>query len=161
MTQLEEQLAEALALLHRMRDCEAVKQVLVVYARALDERNWELLKSCFTPDAVIEGSIDTLKIDLALARTQRLAVQYARTMHYLTNHNVTVTGDCATSNCYVFAGHWKGDPPGTPHPDDLFGGVEYADELKRIDGRWYIDYRRVVAGWRLGPQPHEMRRPAQ
>lgn len=148
------------AMVQALRDKEDIKEVIATYARALDGRDWELLKSCFTHDATIEGSVDTLSADQALSRSQRLAVQYVKTMHHLANQTVRIDGDSAEARTYVFAGHWKGDPPGTPHPEDLFGGVEYVDTLIRREGRWSIHHRRVLPIWRTGPRPAEMVRAA-
>src|SRR5689334_9565957 len=94
--------------LQGMQDIEQIKNVVVAYARALDGRDWSALRNCFTADAIIEGSIDTLPIDKVLERSQRLAVQYTVTMHYISNQTVELSGDTAIVDSYMMACHWKG-----------------------------------------------------
>jgi len=150
-----------IAAIREIQDREAVRQVIVSYARALDGRDWDALSACFTADAIVEGSIDTLPIDQVLARSQRLAIQYGLTMHYLANQTVTLAGDEAVADTYLFAGHWKGEPPGEPHPEDLLAGARYRDTLVRADGGWRIRHRKLLPGWRVGERPAEMQKPAQ
>jgi len=142
-----------LAELTRMLDRERIAAVIRSYAHAFDRRDWKLVRSFFTEDAVIEGSADTLPIDQALARSEVLAARYATTMHFVGNQLAEVDGDRGHVDSYLLAYHWKVAPPGTDHPENLIGGARYHDTMTRRSGGWLISYRRVSRDWSIGLQP--------
>jgi len=147
--------------LTRMLDRERIADVVRRYAHAFDRRNWPLVRSYFTDDCVIEGSVDTLPIDQALARSERLSALYASTFHFVGNQVADVEGDRGYVESYLVAYHWKAAPPGTEHPENLIGGARYHDTLIRQGDRWLIQHRRVSRDWGMGPPPAEMREAAE
>jgi 3-phenylpropionate/cinnamic acid dioxygenase small subunit len=128
-----------------LADRVAVSDVLTRYASAQDNRDWELLTSCFTVDATLDYDtsgvfgrddfVDHCKV--GLARMQA-------TQHCVTNHDVEIDGDQARSTSYVIAQHVR-------HGGDLFtlGGTYYDDLVRNTDG-WRISSRRFVTSWRTG-----------
>ena len=126
-----------------------VTDVPLRYARGVDRRDWELVRSCFSRDAFVDGTRATGPVDDYLSELRPAVERWAGTMHVMANQLVTVEGDRASLETYAVAFHWAAPPPGTRHPDNLVVGVRYHDELARDADRWVIT-RRVVSGdWQV------------
>jgi hypothetical protein len=137
-----------------LEDREAVAQVTRTYARSFDLGDWKSVRSCFARNGVILGMRGPRFADDFVGNSERLAREYTGTMHVITNQQVAVMGDRAHVDSQLTAYHWKGSPPGMPHPEDLIGGAYYRDDLVREDGRWVIAFRHLVHCWGVGPFPH-------
>jgi len=46
-----------------LADRTAVSEVPLRYARGVDRRDWDLVRSCFTADAFVQGSRTTAPLD--------------------------------------------------------------------------------------------------
>ena len=128
-----------------------VQEVPMRYARGVDRRDWDLVRSCFAADAYVDGTRSTGHVDAYLAELRPGVERWAGTMHLMANQLVTVAagGDRASLETYAVAFHWAVAPPGTPSPDNLIMGVRYHDELAREGDGWVIT-RRVVSGdWQV------------
>jgi 3-phenylpropionate/cinnamic acid dioxygenase small subunit len=122
-------------------DRAAIQDLLVRYARGIDRRDLPLVASCFTPDAVYEGTLGSGTIRDALAALPVALERYTRTLHFLGNQTIAVAGDEATSETYCLA-----------HHELLSGGrrvvaIRYQDELVREAGGWRIRARVVQREW--------------
>ncbi len=119
-----------------------IDDLLVRYATAIDTKDWDLLASCFTPDALIDytsaggirGRFPEVKQWLA-----QVLVAFPMTQHLITNRAVIVDGDSATSRSAFF------NPMGLPGDGDglvlFFEGGYYNDKLVRTAGGWRIAER--------------------
>ncbi|MCV7411033.1 aromatic-ring-hydroxylating dioxygenase [Mycobacterium florentinum] len=113
------------------------------YARGIDRRDRELLRSAYHDDAVDDhvgfvGPVEDF-IDWALAyhSTQ------PRHQHYLLNHTAEVDGDEAHAETYyLFVGTDR-----EPANHMTISGGRYLDRMERRDGRWAIVDRVCVAEW--------------
>ncbi len=113
------------------------------YARGIDRRDRELLRSAYHDDAVDDhigfvGPVEDF-IDWALAyhSTQ------TRHQHYLLNHTAEIDGDQAHAETYyLFVGTDR-----EPANHMTISGGRYVDRLERRDGRWAIVDRVCVAEW--------------
>jgi hypothetical protein len=74
-------------------------------------------------------------------------------MHFMGNQLVELDGDTARVETYAVAYHWKGEPAGSDHPENLVVGVRYLDTVQRRGDRWRIAKRQVAPDWRSGPYP--------
>ena len=122
------------------------------YARALDEKDWEMLATCFTPDAVaLYGEVLGRKEGFeAIAETCRTALgNLDSSQHMITNPEVAVDGETATARCYVQAQHTKA---GTPGGDNYTIGGIYHDEIVLTDAGWRIRQRELKMLWQEGNQ---------
>ncbi len=130
-------------------DRQAVVDVCVRYATALDRRDWDLLRTCFTPDA--EGDyagIGALHGYQELEDVCRRALEpLAASQHLLGNFAVDVVGDEATAASYFQAQHVK---PGTPGGDNYIVAGTYDDRHVRIEHGWRIAHRRLTVTWTDG-----------
>jgi hypothetical protein len=126
-----------------------IDEQLARYCRAIDTGEWDLLDTVFTPDAVIDytssggirGTYAEVKPWLA-----KVLPMFAVRQHYVTNREVAVVDDVATSIVYLY------NPMGRRRDDgglDLFfvGGT-YRDRWVRTDGGWRIVERVETEWWR-------------
>ncbi len=132
--------------LDEMADRAAIGDVLVRYATATDGRDWDLWRTCFTDDAVLDydtsGVFDPGGfVDHAAAALAKMST----TQHYVVNHVIDLDGDRATSRSYALAQHVSA------RDGSLFslGGV-YHDEFVRTGEGWRIAHRRFRASWSTG-----------
>lgn len=134
-------------------DRQDVAAVPITYAKGVDTRDWALVRAQFTDDAVVEGSRASAPVDAYVEHLRPGVEVFPTTMHFMGNQLVEVDGDTATVTTYAVAYHWKGEPAGAPHDDNLIVGVRYHDQLARTAQGWRISARRVSPDWRQGPYP--------
>src|SRR5436190_220871 len=84
-------------------DRTAIADVIVRYATAIDRRDWELFRTCFTADCGSDyGSIGGWSDIDGLTEFMTTAhANMGHTMHRMTNNVVTFDGDTATGRTYV------------------------------------------------------------
>ena len=128
-----------------------IRRVVVGYAQGIDRRRWDVVRSCFTEDAFIEGSRWSLPIDEYFPQLRAGVERYPSTMHFLGNQLVDV--DAGHIETYAIAHHWCAEEPGAPHPENLVLGVRYQDDVSPTDDGWRISRRSVSVDWRTGPYP--------
>ena len=132
-----------------LADRLAIDDQLTRYCRAIDGGEWDLLDAVFTPDAVLDytssggirGAFPEVKAWLA-----QVLPLFAVRQHFVTNRDVTLDGDAATSRCYLL------NPMGRRRDDggvDLFvTGATYVDRWRRTAEGWRIVERTLVEHWR-------------
>jgi 3-phenylpropionate/cinnamic acid dioxygenase small subunit len=114
---------------------------VIAYARSLDDRDWDLFLSCFTEEVDMDASglrgipPATLTREALLARVKPTVLSFDVTLHYSTNHQVTINGDDAVCRSYGLAHHTYRED-GEVKKFTVFG--EYTHRL-----------RRTAAGWRI------------
>lgn len=134
-------------------DHAQVTQLIYRYAQGIDRRDWAQVRSCFADEAVAEGSRTTAPIEEYLEVLRPGVEYYPTTMHFMGNQVVELDGDSAQVETYATAYHWKGEPAGSDHPENLVVGVRYHDTLARRGDGWVITRRSVSPDWRTGPYP--------
>jgi len=84
-------------------DRAAIADVIVRYATAIDRRDWELFRTCFTADCGSDyGTIGGWNdIDGLTAFMTTAHARMGHTMHRMTNVVVEVDGDTAGGRTYV------------------------------------------------------------
>lgn len=135
--------------IQQLLDERSIVDVCIRYATAIDDRDWDRLRSCFTPDAVgIYHADRQLDGRAAIEETIRTAVApLDRTQHLVGTFVVDVAGDEATSRCYLHAQHVRaGLPGGEQH---VIAGC-YRDRFVRTDEGWRISERRLERWWTKG-----------
>ena len=129
--------------LQRLLDVEAIKEVHIRYCRGVDRRDWDLLRSCYHPDATddhgdyvggIEGFIEYCKVG---------TLTFESTSHVTGNQLVEVDGDTAWAEHYAVAFHRL--PASASGPaKDVVVNARYVDRFERRNGEWRIAYRVIV-----------------
>ena len=132
-------------------DKEAIRELVLLYARAIDRRDIALLRDLYAEGATdthgdaydgdAEGFCDGL--ETALAR-------YNYTGNHTCNHLISVDGDTACGEVYALALHCLPDPqdPGALIEDLM--AVRYLDQYRRCaDGKWRFASRFVTFDMRM------------
>src|SRR3954452_21041342 len=126
----------------RLVDEQAVARVVRTVARAIDRLDFELLASCYHPDATDERHGRVRGIAEFLEWVQPILHGMQSTLHALSTQLVDVDGDVAHAETYCTARHVAVRDDGETQV--WFAYVRYVDRLERRDGRWAIQ-RRVCA----------------
>jgi hypothetical protein len=129
-----------------------INDVLHRYALALDSRDWELLRSCFTADAVavyFDPADSNEGVDAIVARCWSALQGLDASQHMIGTALASVDGDTASATCYLHAQHVFRGAPGGDHY--LIAG-RYEDRLVRTDAGWRIQHRTLHFSWSRGNQ---------
>ena len=146
--------------LQEVSDRIEIQDLLVRYAKAIDEKDWELLDQCFTPDAEVDYvSSGGIKGSYAEARAwlAKALAPFPMTVHYITNSEVVLDGDRATARTAVLNPMGFGQPDGTLHQFTV--GAYYVDELVRTASGWRIAKRREDQAFMEGTLPEALQIP--
>jgi hypothetical protein len=125
-------------------DRVAVCRLAPTYAFGIDSRDEALVRSVFTADAVLRGTLGEAPADEYIPRLLEGVAAFEATMHNITNQYAVVDGDSADVWSYAVALHFA--PPDSESAD-LFMGVQYRDRARRVDGGWLIAARDTVKLW--------------
>lgn len=132
-----------------INDRLAIEDLLKRYCRAIDDGDWELLDTVFTPDALVDytssGGIRGQYPEIRAWLAQVLP-QFAVRQHMVTNLDIRLDGDRATSCASLY------NPMGWKQPDGsvrlFFVGGYYMDRLVRTPQGWRIVERIEQQTWR-------------
>ncbi len=136
-------------------DRAAITELIYTVARAMDARDWDLLASCYTPEAVGDYSNATVDgREAIIAGAKGFLDPFDATQHLVGNVQITVgadtgteTGtetDTATAHATFIAQHVRAGATGGGHY--ILGG-DYDDNLRRTDEGWKITRRRIRGIW--------------
>lgn len=138
------------ALLDALNQIVLKQQVIEVglrYARAIDDGDIDLFRSCFTEDALWVSSVHEARgrqqIGEVLART---AASLDGTLHLATNFEVSLSGNRAKMRSCFHATHIK-----LPLEHYVMGGI-YDDELINTNDGWCFVARRLRIQWVSGDE---------
>jgi len=134
--------------LERLLDRQAIEDVLVGYATALDTRDWAALEAVYLPDAVAiyDGErFDGLPAIVDICR--RSLEPLTSSQHLLGNFAVEVDGDAARSACYLQAMHYRAGIRGLS--TWVMAGT-YRDRFVRTADGWRIAERDLEIAWTDG-----------
>lgn len=125
-------------------DERAVRDVMLRYARGIDDREFEQVRGCFAPDAFVAGTGHSGVRDEYLERLFAGVARFGVTMHTIGNQLVAVDGDTARMETDLVARHFR-DAEG--REEELVLAVRYRDELHRSPDGWFISRRDVRRLW--------------
>ncbi len=129
-------------------DQQAVKDITIAYCWALDRHEFELLREVFLPDATARlGDEECDGIEAIMARIARALGPLDDSQHIISNHEVRVDGDSATSRCYLHAQHVRRTSQGGPN---FVVAGRYEDVLERTTAGWRIRRRVLTTMWTDG-----------
>lgn len=142
-------------------DKQAIAELVFNYSRAVDRKDFALLRSLYTEDGYddhgglyrgsAEGYVDWLEQAMQSCDI---------TTHSVHNHLVGLTGaDSAQGEVYVTAYHRLHD--GAGGFNELVEGLRYLDEYRRSGGRWRFVRRTLINDWaQVGPAFWNLQDPA-
>jgi hypothetical protein len=134
-------------------DRAALSEVFNDYAAGVDQRDWQLFRSCFTDDleadftGVLPGNV-CHGADKWVAAAAKLIEPLAATQHIITNHSHDISGDNATCRSYLQAQHMRINTEGEQE-HYLIGGY-YDYDMVRIDEGWKIRKYSLTQTWCSG-----------
>jgi SnoaL-like protein len=126
--------------LQRLRDEAAITRVLAQYAVAVDRMQFDVVGSCYHPDALedrgryrgpIPGFLDWLRTALA---------EFESTWHLIGVPRIELDGNVASVRTYCLAVHLTRATVETPPSQQLIPCV-YSDRFERRDDEWRIASR--------------------
>ena len=135
---------------------DAIRDLVMAYARAADRKDTALMRSLYHPDAVEDHGafFQGLAHDF-IDRLPDIQAPIDILSHHITSHSIVVAGDRAEGEVYVLAMHrvqrGAGDAVTGHHSGDaavdvLVGG-RYLDGYECRDGAWKFSRRAIVADW--------------
>ena len=121
----------------------ALQDVMLKYAAGVDERDFELYRSCFADDVEVVGFGERTVhgADNGLAVVKAALEQYGPTQHMLGPQLATVEGDSATARTDVQALHYLKAKEGAT----LTLWATYKSNMRRINGEWRIVRHELVS----------------
>jgi hypothetical protein len=132
-------------------DRKAIHDCLLRFARGVDRRDPDLVRSAYHPDAMDDhGAMVGSAGDMIEWGRLRDRTGPVSTHHHITDHSCEVDGDSAHAETYyIFDGR---NPDGTT----WIAGGRYLDRLERRDGEWKIAFRYCLVEWAGGLPAGEM-----
>lgn len=131
--------------LQQLIDKEAVRELVLCYSRAIDRKDFELLRDLYTDDAIdrhgpeFEGDADSF-----VEKLRGSLPGYPYTAHHVCNHLISVDGDEANGEVYALALHCIPDEENPTERLEDFLAVRYIDNYRRCsDGKWRFSVRNV------------------
>ncbi len=162
--------------LDQLSSREEIREVVARYCRGADRLDWDLVRSCFHPDARDEHGLYDGDVDGMIAFfSEWSATHYQSAMHLIGNQIGAIAGDSAVSEAYCLSYlRLIADKASSPRFAALFDparhaavlrdsdcdlvdltiAVRFVDrfERRRAGGPWLIAHRTVVHEWdRLDP----------
>ena len=131
-------------------DQDQIKELMVRYGAAIDARDVELLRSCFTPDAVVcyIGFADELRgADALVGFLSEAVFKLDATHHMFMNFTIECDGQSGWFTCSVHAQHVLQRAPAGP----LFtvGGAYRNEVIRTVDG-WRMTQANLKPIWTSG-----------
>ena len=146
--------------LKKMEEVEAIKQLKYRYIRAIDQKLWDVMENCFTPDATSSYSGGKYAFDGRDAIMKFLTESMSRPT-FLSSHRVHQPEIELTSPTTA-TGTWAMDDwvIDEQHGITIHGAAFYKDRYVKVGGEWKIEHTgyertfeemapRKEQGWRI------------
>ncbi|KHK90283.1 nuclear transport factor 2 family protein [Novosphingobium malaysiense] len=123
-----------------------IRDLHIRYCRGADRMDFDLMRSSFHPDAVVDyGQFGTTVDDLIAGAEEGLKT-FLVTTHSTANQLVEINGDCAWAEHYTLATHRLSETDEATLRDYVVS-LRYIDRLERRAGTWKIAMRKLVVDW--------------
>jgi len=125
----------------------AIRHRLLTYLFAIDDRDFDIVRECFAPDAAFwfDGQPEpTVGQDAIQAYTMAKMGPLPFSEHAMTNLLVTAEGDGALARSYVTVRFVVAADHGA---ELITRGIRYTDRLVESDGDWFVKERVHKAAW--------------
>ncbi len=147
--------------LRRVVDQLAIRDLIFRYARGIDRRDFDLVRSCYHQDAIDDHGSYHGDVEGFIAYLSQNPGGSERSMHFLGNQLIEIDGETAHAETYCVAFFRRSaveDRPAT----DVYIWLRYLDRIERRDGPWKIAHRvcafdwsrqdTVSSTWEFGPE---------
>ena len=124
----------------------AIRDVQITYCRAVDRMDFDLLRTCFHPDATTDFGFQKGGLEDFLAMARASLARFTGTTHFTGNQLVELRGNSAWAEHYTVATHrCPADEQGPLR--DLITSVRYVDRMDQRQGAWRISSRVLILDW--------------
>jgi hypothetical protein len=122
----------------------ALQELCAKYSRAVDRRDFELLRSLYHPDSTDEhGGMFAGAGGDFVDYVSRTVIQFESTSHYILNMLFAVDGNKAEGEVYKINYH-RTKPP---ERMEIITGSRSHDRYEKRDGVWKFMYRGITLDW--------------
>ena len=135
-----------------------ITDVLTRYVRGADRNDWELVRSCYHPDATDDHGLYAGDVDGLMEFLAEVAATLSATSHQLGPPHIEVDDAAARAETYCLG--WYERPGSEGSIWSIAQGLRYLDRLERREGRWAIVSRIVVLDWERVLAPGRPSEPA-
>lgn len=125
---------------------QEIADVIYRYARGIDRLDFDLVRSCYHPDAYDDHGSFRGYVDEFIAAARAFLPRWTATQHFMGNMLIEVEGDAARAETYAVAYHRREDDQGNGKDDVM--GIRYVDRFEKRAGEWKIAHRVVATEWR-------------
>lgn len=125
---------------------EEIADVIFRYARGIDRMDFDLVRSCYHPDAYDDHGAFKGTVEAFVKAAEAWLPRWTATQHFMGNMLIEVDGERARAETYAVAYHRKEDDDGNGKDDVM--GIRYVDRFEKRGGDWKIGHRVVVTEWR-------------
>jgi hypothetical protein len=127
-------------------DKEAIRDLAMLYSRAVDRQDYDLVQSLYTEDATdTHGDLHFATVEAFVANLRKGMPNFRYTGHHICNHLIALDGETGEGEVYALAYHLR-TPVEGEHIEWLMG-VRYLDKYRKENGRWRFADRTVVYDW--------------
>ena len=125
---------------------QEIADLILRYARGIDRLDFDLVRSCYHPDAYDDHGSFQGDVDGFVAMCEAFLPRWTATQHFMGNMLIEVDDDVARAETYAVAYHRREEEDGSGK-DDVFG-IRYVDRFERRADAWKIAHRVVATEWR-------------
>jgi ketosteroid isomerase-like protein len=125
---------------------QEIADVIYRYARGIDRMDFDLVRSCYHPDAYDDHGAFRGTVEDFIAAAREFLSRWTATQHFMGNMLIEVYGDRARAETYAVAYHRREDAGGNGKDDIM--GIRYVDRFEKRAGAWKIAHRVVANEWR-------------
>lgn len=127
-----------------LADIDCLSRLVTTYSRAIDRRDFALLRSLYHDDAVeVHGEIFSGSPDDYIVFVAGALARYEATAHYVVNTLFELDGDVAEGETYKINYHRTLGPDA----QEVITGSRSLDRFARRGGEWQFTRRFVVLDW--------------
>lgn len=136
--------------MQRLLDKDAIRELVLLYSRAIDRKDVALLRDLYTDDATdSHGDSFDGPADAYCDFIEKSLPYMPYSGHHACNHMISVDGDEGNGEVYALAYHLIPDMGGGQQQED-FMAVRYIDNYRRCaDGKWRFSKRVVTYDFKL------------
>jgi len=129
---------------------QEISDVIYRYARGIDRLDFELVRTCYHPDAYDDHGAFAGNVDEFIEAAKEFLNRWTATQHFMGNMLIEISNSepsCeALVETYAVAYHRLEDANGDGKDDIM--GIRYVDRFENRNDVWKIARRVVVMEWR-------------
>jgi len=125
---------------------QEIADVIYRYARGIDRLDFDLVRSCYHPDAYDDHGSFSGTVEEFITAAKEFLARWTATQHFMGNMLIEIDGDRARAETYAVAYHRRENTDGDGKDDVM--GIRYVDRFEKRDADWLIAHRVVATEWR-------------